>query len=57
MMRTSLSPSPETLAITDTNVLLDIYSCHDLTTTYNEAHMRPSRRPPFRGMWLPRPRL
>lgn len=40
MMRASLSPLPETVAITDTNVLLDIYSCHDLTTTYNEAHGR-----------------
>jgi hypothetical protein len=37
---TSPFPSPETAAITDTKVLLDIYSCHDLTTTYNEAYGR-----------------
>ena len=27
-------------AVTDTNVLLDVHSCHDLTTTYNLLHAK-----------------
>jgi hypothetical protein len=38
-------PRPDTqptplVAVTDTNFLLDLYSCHDMTGTYNEAHAR-----------------
>jgi len=32
--------SPETRAVVDTNVLLGIYSCHDLTNTYETTHAR-----------------
>jgi hypothetical protein len=31
---------PLVYAVTDTNVLLDVHSCHDLTTAYNDAYAR-----------------
>jgi hypothetical protein len=33
-------PLPTFDAVTDTNVLLDIYSCHDLSTAYDQAYAR-----------------
>lgn len=36
----TITLSPETIAIVDTNVLLDVYSSHDLIKTYEMTHAR-----------------
>lgn len=34
------SPESQFTAVVDTNVLLDVYSCHDVAKTYDDVHSR-----------------